>query len=185
MNDRRPSVGFLFVWHALVMASLFAVADLRVAGMGFWSFRREEFLASLFLLGAYLVTALVSIVAAAVGRPLRLSTVAVTSLSTFGVAFFLLLFGPSTPPYSRALLLLMVAAALTLATASVLASRTRYRSVGGLRRAILALDLYKTFGPRKVPPMTRSTKDLATALYPVGVFVGAFNWCIELVALAP
>ncbi len=170
MTDRRPSVGFLFFWHVLVAALLFGVADLRVVGTGFWSSRREEFLASLFLLSAYLLTAAVSIVAAAVGRPLRLSTVAATSFSTFGVASFLLLLLPSAPPYSRALLLCVVAAALALAAASVVADRFRWLSVtvlAGCVATILAVNLYKTFGPRKQPPMTRTTKNIATALYPV------------------
>ena len=170
MTDRRPSVGFLVVWHALVGALLFTVADLQVAGTGFWSARPEEFLASLFLLGTYLVIASASIAAAAVGKPLRLSTVAGISLSAFGATFFALLMLASTPPYSRALLLCVVVAAFALATASVLAERGRWISLvvlGASAAAIGALDLYKTFGPRKLPPMTKSSRAVATALYPV------------------
>jgi aldose sugar dehydrogenase len=177
MSDRRPSVGSLFAWHALVLALLFTVADLRVNGVGFWSSRPEEFIASLLLLGAYLLTALISIAAAAVARPLRWSTVVATSLSVFGLAFLALLVLPATPllvqsnaPYSRALLLSMVAAGLVLAVASLVVSRARWIAIALLAvcvTAAAALDLYKTFGPRKVPPMTSGVKELATALYPV------------------
>jgi aldose sugar dehydrogenase len=170
MNNRRPSVGFLIVWHSLVEALLFVVADLRVPGPGFWSFRTEELLASSLLLGAYLLTALVSIVAAAIGRPLRFSTVATTSASAFGAVFFALLLLASTPPYSRALLIIVVAAALALAAASVLAERARLISIGVLAAcavAVVALDLYRTFGPVKIPPMTSRTNAVSTAMYPV------------------
>jgi aldose sugar dehydrogenase len=173
MTDRRPSVGFLVLWHALVAALLFAVADLRVPGPGFWNGRNEELLASLFLLGAYLVTALVSIGAAAAGRPLRLVTVAITSFAAFGVACFALLLIAPTPPYSRALLLIVVAAALVLAAAGVLAQRARWISLAALgvcAAAVAGVDLVRTFGPAATaPPMTDSAKDVATALYPVEI----------------
>jgi len=158
------------MWHALVAALLFAVVDLRVPGTGFWSARPQEFLASEFLLGAYGITALASIVAAAVGRPLRLLTVAAASLAIFGMAFFVLLMLASVPPYSRALLLSAVAVALTLAIASVMADRFGWLSLALLAASVaafFALDLYKTFGPRKQPPMVRTIKNIATALYPV------------------
>ena len=172
MTDRRASVGFLLLWHALVAALLFALADLRVPGPGFWSFRREEFLASLFLLGAYLVTALASIAAAALDRPWRLVTVAGTSLAAFGAACFGLLLMASSPPYSRALLLSVIVAGLFLATAGALAVRARGLSLAVLAAcaaAVAGFDLFKTFGPAKVPPMTASTNAVATALYPVEV----------------
>ncbi|HUO68838.1 MAG TPA: PQQ-dependent sugar dehydrogenase [Gammaproteobacteria bacterium] len=172
MTDRRPSVGFLVLWHTLVAALLFAVADLRVPGPGFWSFRKEELYASLFLLGAYLVVALVSIVAAAIGRPLRFATVAITSFASFGAACFALLLVASNPPYSRALLLSVFVAALVLATASALAARARAISLAVLAAgaaAAIGFDLFKTFGPAKVPPMTASSKAVATALYPVEI----------------
>ena len=170
MTDGRPSVGFLTLWHALVVALLFLFADLRVPGPGFWSGRNDELVASLFLLGAYLATALVTITVAAVGRPLRLSTVAITSLATFGVAFFGLLLVASTPPYSRALLLSVVVAAFVLATVSVWAVRARWiplAALGACAAAVAGVDLFKTFGAAKVPSMTDSTDAVATALYPV------------------
>jgi cytochrome c2 len=170
MKDLRPSVGFLIVWHSLVEALLFVVADLRVAGPGFWSDRPEEFLASVSLLGAYLAMALVSIVAAAVGRPLRFVTVAIISASTFGVALFALLLLAPTPPYSRALLIVLVALGVVLATASALAQRARSISIGVLAVcavAAVALDLHGTSGLAKIPAMTDSTNAVATALYPV------------------
>jgi len=83
----------------LVAGLLFVVADERVTGTAFWNGRREEFLASLFLVGAYLVTALISIIAAARGKPLKPATVVATSLSVFGLAFFLLLVVARPPPY--------------------------------------------------------------------------------------
>jgi cytochrome c2 len=172
MMDRRPSLGFLVLWHALVTALLFAVADLRVPGPGFWSFRGEELYASLFLLGAYGVVALISIVAAAVGRPLRLATVAITSFATLGAACFALLLIASNPPYSRALLLSVFVGALVLATASVLAARARASSLAALAAcaaAAVGFDLFKTFGPAKAAPMTASSKAVATALYPIEV----------------
>jgi cytochrome c2 len=154
----------------LVAALLFTIADLRVPGPGFWNARPEEFLASLFLLGAYFATAIVSIAAAAIGKPLRLSTVAITSFAAFGAASFVLLLVPSVPPYSRALLLSVVVAAIALAGASIIVVRVRSISIALLGicvAAILGFNLYKTFGPQNLPPMAIKTKDLATALYPV------------------
>ena len=172
MAERRPSVGFLVLWHALVVALLFTIADLRVPGPGFWSFRRDELFASLLLLAAYLATALVSIVAAAVGRPLRFATVAITSFAAFGAACFALLLVASSPPYSRALLLSVVVAALVLTAAGAVAVRARgisLAALGACAAAVVGIDLFKTFGPAKVPPMTQSDKAIATALYPVEV----------------
>src|SRR6266702_6193804 len=119
MPGGRPSVRFLIVWHALVAGMLFVVADARVAGVAFWHDRYQECLASTWLIGAYVAIALVSIGAAARGRPMRLSTVVATSLSIFALAFFALLLLAPDPPYSRSLLIMLscVAGALVLGAA--------------------------------------------------------------------
>ncbi len=170
MADRRPSVRFLFAWHALVAGLLFALADLRTVGIGLGNGRKQEFLASVLLIGAYLITALVSIIAAARGRPLRLSTVIAATLSVFAAAFLALLLMAPTPPYSRALILCVVAAAFVFAAASTVPDRFRWPALGVLGACALAfagLDIYRTFGPQKPPPLARTTKHVSTALYTV------------------
>src|SRR5882757_7150179 len=98
MPDGRPAVRFLILWHVLVAGLLFAVADLRVLGTAFWNNRYEEFLASACLIGAYLAVALVSVIAAARGKPLRLSALIAISLSLFGLVFLALLLLAPLPP---------------------------------------------------------------------------------------
>jgi cytochrome c2 len=169
MTDRRP-VGFLLAWHALVAAVLFVVADMRVVGRGFWNSRREELLVSVLLIGAYVLTALMSIIAAARGRPLRPTTMVAVSMSIFGAAFLTLLLVEHPPAYSRALLLYVLAVAFVLGSASVVTDRFRGPALAVLAvgaAAIACLNAYRTFGPQAPPPMTRSTKAVATALYTV------------------
>jgi cytochrome c2 len=170
MSNRKTPVGFLLVWHALAAAVLFVVADMRVVGRGFWSSRREELLVSVLLIGAYLLTALVSIITAARGRPMRLSTVLVASTSIFGAAFLTLLLVGHPPTYSRALLLCMLTVAVVLGCASVVEERFRAAALAMLgvgAAAFAGLNAYQTFGPQDPPTMTRSTKTIATALYTV------------------
>ncbi len=170
MSNRRPPVGLLLVWHVLVAAVLYVVADMRVPGNGIWNSRREEFLASVLLIGAYLVVALVSIVAAARGRPMRLSTVVAASMSIFGAAFLALLLVGHPPAYSRALLLCMLAVAFVLGSASAVADRFRGTALAVLAigaAAFAGLDAYHTFRPHDSPAMVRTTKAVATALYTV------------------
>jgi cytochrome c2 len=169
-NSSRPSVGFLILWHALVAGLIAVIADLRVSGVGFWSNTREEFLAGSYVLGAYLVVALVSIVAAARGKPLRLATIIATTLSIFGLAFLGLLMLAPEPPYSRALLLSLLIIAFALVPGSALPASARrwipvVLALGFL--AVAGLDAYRTFGPKKLPAMKHGTKSVATALYTV------------------
>ena len=170
MTDRAPSVRIVVLWHALVAGLLFVVADERVTGTAFWNGRREELLASLFLVGAYLVTALISIIAAARGKPLKPATVVATSLSVFGLAFFLLLVVARPPPYSRALLTSLVAVAFVSILASAVLGRFRWPALavlGVCLAALAGIDAYHTFGPPRPPAMAHTTKNLSTALYTV------------------
>ncbi len=172
MPHGRPSIRFLLVWHALVAGLLFVVTDMRTEGTGFWHGRHEDFLAGAWLIGAYVAVALISIVAAARGKPLRLSIVVTTSLSIFALAYFALLLLAPEPPYSRALLLSLsfVAGALVLGTA--LPARWQRPVLAVLALGFLAfagLNTYRTFGPRQPPAMARGTRNIQTALYSVQV----------------
>ena len=168
--DRRPSLRFLLFWHTLVAGLLFLVADLRVPDTGFWSARTEEYVATVFLLGAYVLTALTSIVACVINRPMRLSMIVATSLAIFGAAFFLLLMAPSVPPYSRALLIAMFGAALVLAAASAMADRFGWLALGLLlvcTASLGAVSIYKAVAPMRQPEMSRTARNIATALHAV------------------
>jgi cytochrome c2 len=172
MPGGRPSVRFLILWHALVAGLLFVVADLRVIGTAFWNSRYEEFLASTCLIGAYLAVALVSVVAAARGKPLSPSALIATSLSLFCLAFLALLLLAPLPPYSRALLISLVLVAWALAPGGALAARLGpwVLAVPAICFvAVAGLDAYRTFGPQKSPAMARTTKSIPTALYTVQV----------------
>src|SRR5690349_21570045 len=115
VDPGRPSVRFLVLWHLLVAGLIAVVADLLVTGVGFWSDRRQELLVSSYALGAYAVIAVISIIASARGRPLRLATVIGTSLSLFALVFLALLLVAPDPPYSRALIVALVIIAVALA----------------------------------------------------------------------
>ena len=172
MPAERPSVRFLVIWHLLVAGVLCAIADLRVAGPAFWHGRGEELLATLCLIGAYGAVALVSIVAAARGRPMRLSSVVATSLSVFALAFFVLLLKAPHPPYSRALLISLTLVGLALFLGVLLTGRWQRLALGVLVLGFLAvagLDAYRSFGPQKPTPMVRTTKSIPTELYTVQV----------------
>ena len=172
MPGGRPSARFLILWHVLVAGLLFVVADLRVLGTAFWNSRYEEFLASTCLIGAYLAVALVSVVAAARGKPLSLSALIATSLSLFGLAFLALLLLAPLPPYSRALLISLVLVAWALAPGGALGARLGPWVLAVLALcfvAVAGLDAYRTFGPQKLPVMSRTTKSIPTALYTVQV----------------
>src|SRR5579862_7852459 len=172
MLEKKASVQFLIVWHALVAGLLIVMADLRAVGRGFWGIRREEILASSVLLGAYVAVALISILAAARGRSLRLSTLIATTLSVFAVAFLVLLLFAPEPPYSRALLLTLLIMAFALLPASGLSRQLPRWVPVALALCLCAaagVDLYRTFGPETPPPMTRTMTNIATALYPIQV----------------
>lgn len=171
-DQQRPSARFLILWHLLVLSLIAIVADIGVIGVGFWSNRREELLVSAFILGAYALMALVTIVAAARGRPMRLATIVLATLSVFGVAFFALLIVSPHPPYSRAVLLSLSFIALILILgASLRGSMRRWAPVvlAACVVATLAFDLHREFGPRKTPAMTHVNKAVTTALYTVQV----------------
>jgi cytochrome c2 len=172
MLEKKASVQFLIVWHALVAGLLIVMADLRAVGRGFWGIRREEIFASSVLLGAYVAVALISILAAARGRSLRLSTLIATTLSVFGLAFLVLLLFAPEPPYSRALLLTLLIMAFALLPASGLSRQLPRWVPVALALCLCAaagVDLYRTFGPETPPPMTRTVTNIATALYPIQV----------------
>src|SRR5262249_55392709 len=155
----RPTVGFLILWHALVAGLLAVIADMRVVGFMFWSDRVEEFLVSAVLLGAYALVAVITIIAAARGRPMRLSTIITTSLCIFGLAFLgLLLFAPK-PLYSRALILSLGIVGFVLLPGAVLPARLRRWVPVVLALGLLGaigLDTYRTLAPKKPPTMTRT-----------------------------
>jgi cytochrome c2 len=172
MLEAKPAVRFLILWHVLVAGLLVVMADLRGVGRAFWGFRREELLASFVLIGAYVLVALLSIAAAARGRPFRLTTLVAATLSIFGLAFLTLLLLAPQPPYSRALIISLVIIALALMPAAALIRRLpRWLPVALALylAAAAAVDLYRTFGPEQTPAMSRAVTSVATALYPVEI----------------
>jgi aldose sugar dehydrogenase len=162
----RTGWGFLLGWHALTLALLLLLPGIRSRALLLWSPDNYEFYTVVALAGAYLMSLLLLSGLRLFGRPAGLLQTLVVTLAAFGVVFLFFLLIRADPARSI-LLLVSVSATVLLAVGSIL-HRFRGPALVLLATgvsALLGFELYRAYGPARLPPVEKLESNLSSAFY--------------------
>jgi len=164
-DNSHPGLGFLLLWHALVLTLLMTIPSLKLH-VPFWSLNDTEFLPFLILLGGYVVAAAIVIVAQVRGQPLRALPLLLTVVAIFGLIFLYLLLRKADS--SRVAMLLVFIATLVAVPLSTNLGRLRGLATVLLAAAAIGIVGLAYFRPEAL--VKRSVAHISTTLIKTGLF---------------
>lgn len=143
-NPKRPSPGFLALWHALAVALLLLLPRLKF-DVPVWHLGAAELQPLLIMVAAYLVCALAAVFGGWFGRPVKTTGLVIMILAVFGLVFFYMLF--KRIDSSRAVMFYALMTAVVMIPLSLRFTRFPVIGLSLLGAAVVAMALLNLKSP--------------------------------------